>query len=381
MSTIEELESDKIAMVIKEFNEEFRNYAIRPKTFFDIGHKGHYENPFSDIMSFFLDPNEEHRCSYLFLSSLFEVMKKSSDNFSSIENEKIAVTREFFTEDGKRIDILVKDEKWVIAIENKIYAQQTNPFPSYEKHVKTQFPGKNPYFVLFTLNKETPISDNWRNVTCSEYFKKIKGKLQNLECPEKWRFFIDDFLAHMDFLSRGGSFMKNDKLFNFVKENYETISKMNGLQWQYWQEIQSRAMENIKGIRENNSNHNFDVTTGIETWLPGKALRFKMTMSSQYYGPVTEITLSRYDIVIIIRDKGGYSLNLYYYVNYDTFHKMIFGKISKSGKVKYKFGPENKNKIICFYQENSFFESLDDCFKEFDRQIEIRLSIEDSSEK
>jgi len=42
------------------------------KTFFDVGARGHYENPTTDLLAFFIDPDEEHGLGDCFLRALLE---------------------------------------------------------------------------------------------------------------------------------------------------------------------------------------------------------------------------------------------------------------------------------------------------------------------
>ena len=47
------------------------------KTIFSIGCRGHYENPTSDILAFYLDPEAEHQLGSLVLDSLFSALIKT----------------------------------------------------------------------------------------------------------------------------------------------------------------------------------------------------------------------------------------------------------------------------------------------------------------
>ena len=47
------------------------------KTIFSIGGRGHYENPTSDILAFYLDHEAEHQLGSLVLDSLFSALIKT----------------------------------------------------------------------------------------------------------------------------------------------------------------------------------------------------------------------------------------------------------------------------------------------------------------
>ena len=94
------------------------------KTIFSIGGRGHYENPTSDILAFYLDPEAEHQLGSLVLDSLFLALIKTlettpeekydnqSTQLSSLKeiiekksiNLALTPSREVSTENIKKID-------------------------------------------------------------------------------------------------------------------------------------------------------------------------------------------------------------------------------------------------------------------------------------
>src|SRR2546430_5040149 len=92
-----------------------------------LGAKGHFENPITDLLRFFLDPHEIHGLGGWFLQSLCGCLEQST--LGSLPERIVLVTRsQEWTDSGKFIDIVVEATSWVIAIEHKNWARLANPF-------------------------------------------------------------------------------------------------------------------------------------------------------------------------------------------------------------------------------------------------------------
>ena len=66
------------------------------KTFFSIGGRGYYEDPTSDVLAFYLDPNEEHGLGDLVLQSLVTV-SAMGDKIRWNKDAQFAIYREVST--------------------------------------------------------------------------------------------------------------------------------------------------------------------------------------------------------------------------------------------------------------------------------------------
>ncbi|WP_097161373.1 PD-(D/E)XK nuclease family protein [Enterobacter sp. CC120223-11] len=83
---------------------------------FSIGAQGHYENPISDLLAFFIDPDAGHNLSTLMLEAFMECLPGTHGVALSSQP-----SCEVMTITGSRIDILLESEEWVMALENKIW--------------------------------------------------------------------------------------------------------------------------------------------------------------------------------------------------------------------------------------------------------------------
>lgn len=205
----------------------------REKTVFSIGGRGHYENPISDVLAFFLHPNEDHEFETLFLYSFLKTLVPDPDVYltnSSIER----IEREVITPSGNRMDLVVVAEGWVLVIENKIYHHLANPLDDYEAYIKEQYPEKNPLFAILSINPLTVIPKNWKNVAYQRFIDEVKknaGPYLFNNPLSKWSFFLQDFILNIEDMI--GELKVDNEMIDFVQNNYEKILDIMELKDQY----------------------------------------------------------------------------------------------------------------------------------------------------
>jgi len=100
--------------------------------FFKLG-----ENKTSELLAFFIDPNETHGQGNVFLKSFLELNKIQAD-LCLLDSTKIEVITERIIENDRRIDLYIDFDngKYVIAIENKLGAEdQAYQLFDYDIHL------------------------------------------------------------------------------------------------------------------------------------------------------------------------------------------------------------------------------------------------------
>lgn len=112
------------------------------KNFIEIAGYPSWENVNSNFFAFYFDDREKHPFKGLFLSALMEVFsKKSTLFFDKLKGEiSVEATREYRTEENKRLDILLQlrssESEGAVLIENKINHKLNNPLEEYWNSVK-----------------------------------------------------------------------------------------------------------------------------------------------------------------------------------------------------------------------------------------------------
>lgn len=103
----------------------------REMTIFDTALKSHHENPITELIAFFLDPNEKHGLKSSFYDGFIETIKQYEE-YSEFEfGEVLQVVTQQITDKGKFIDLWFETDTALVVVEVKVYYPQNNPFPEY----------------------------------------------------------------------------------------------------------------------------------------------------------------------------------------------------------------------------------------------------------
>ncbi|RYD84368.1 MAG: hypothetical protein EOP84_05685 [Verrucomicrobiaceae bacterium] len=181
------------------FLEQVPQYTPTPKegTIFALGGRGYYENPASDLLKFFLEPDGEHRLGSLFLDAFFDCMEPGMKN---VLGTGVEVEREKDTGTGGRLDLILKGSDGVLLIENKIrHHQNTNPFDAYKEYGKRINQGRLPFMAILSPDGSS-LHKEWKGVSYEKYCGKLAGGLDGIrtDCSQsKWWIFAREFVIHL----------------------------------------------------------------------------------------------------------------------------------------------------------------------------------------
>jgi len=161
-----------VQLLAKMRNEQEQEKQMVNGTFnlYDINGISHLENYHSNILAFLIDRKQKHH--HADFGDLFIQIINSKHLHNSLPPCKIkSVIREKSTDTGRRIDILLETESFILIIENKIYAQdQEQQLIDYYQWGVKHFYNKRVLLCYLTLYGSTP----------SEY-SIPKEKLKELE--------------------------------------------------------------------------------------------------------------------------------------------------------------------------------------------------------
>jgi len=191
---------DDFEDLLQKFRHLPGNGKASAKTFLEISDFPQSELVCSNILAFFLDPNEEHGFGDLFLDSLLQNARlkplppRRAKNLYSAE-----IFREDPTDSKKRIDIVVKGDSFVIGIENKIDARCDNPFGEYRKHLEYLAKEKDLLCLLLTLTDQCPQNAKdarFESMSYRSLFHTVEKNLCSLPIHQnpRFRFFLEDFI-------------------------------------------------------------------------------------------------------------------------------------------------------------------------------------------
>lgn len=249
------------------------------KTFMEILKIHNREVPFANILAFFFRPKENHNLKTLFIDALLETkctnlggnavgeidLEIPTYNVSSVE-----VKIEQKTKLGKRIDILIITNTFVICIEFKINHDFNNPLSNYKEYVDDNFEGKKKYYFILTPYKKDAIEEakkyfenhnEFKQIILRHFINRVKEKIEenkidlnenvtlnyfedfirtveNREIRSKRNLFLENLkkeLNQKNILSEyhkniGGGFLEIKKIENKLKIRFT----INGIQIEEW---------------------------------------------------------------------------------------------------------------------------------------------------
>jgi len=225
---------------IKEFLDEYNTVDIQEgaPNFFEIAGFPHYENVFSNVFGFFAEK------SITIVKALLECCQKEID---ANDDQVIEVAREFYTESKNKIDIVIKTEKMIIGIENKIDAPLYNDTDDYYKclHKMSREEKKELVCIILSKNKIQDIPENFHGILHYDIALSIKKYYSVLlnELTHRYFFLLSEFIENIESL-HGGKYMNNEYI-QIVKtgDNVEKINNIVTLAMKARKEYTNRANE------------------------------------------------------------------------------------------------------------------------------------------
>jgi len=201
----------------------YASKARRSRSIFDVGGRGHYENPTSELLAFFLSPQEEHGLGSIFLDAFFDTLGKAAPDPAGVK-----VWRERLTRQGNRIDVLVCGSNWVLAIENKIRHRMFNPFDDYENYLQSNYPRFAHYLAV--LSPSGAAVDRWMGVGYEQLIHCVEGRLNRTSSTpgaERWRTLAGEWLLNLR--NQTTQYKMNSDVASFVETNIAQFEQAHAL--------------------------------------------------------------------------------------------------------------------------------------------------------
>ncbi len=256
------LSTEQITHILEDLKSLPPSQKHEP-TFMEIAGYPHYENVCSNILQFYLQPNNEHGFGSLLLDSLFTLINEKV----VINGQSIDVRREESTDKNNRIDLVIESDDFVLGIENKIFAyEDNNPFKDYSEHLKKYIPkGCKVYKVLLSLRpiQEHPDLCGFYPITYDLLFQKIIGNIGSyfLTAREPHVTFLRDFIQTIQNLQRKTS-MDQQRLTFFHDNQHDLVKLLAEVD-----ELRKDMREKVKQLRVNIADEvallPFDIESGV----------------------------------------------------------------------------------------------------------------------
>lgn len=193
---------DDAAKLLDDF-QKLPGRVERPRTFMEIAGYPHYENVCSNILAFFMDPEESHGLGTLVLDALMSAGTGAEAERAIGGN--VSVEREVSTDKG-RIDLLITSDDHAVLVENKIHAGANNPFDDYADYLNHVGDRRAKHKILLTLNPTSEGSEwGFTNLTHYDFVGQVRSLLGLYISSADTRHLtiLLDFLNTLENLQRG----------------------------------------------------------------------------------------------------------------------------------------------------------------------------------
>ena len=220
------------------FNELITKYQALPapvscQTYMDVAGYPHYENVCSNVLAFYLNPDEQHGLGDLMLMSLLKALGRDAFSIG-----QATIRREFPTVNGGRLDLLIYSEAITIGIENKIYAGVYNDLEDYAATIDDHASkygriAQATFKIVLSLKPERNQATliKWRklgfvNLTHSKLWEHVRHLLGHYAAgaQTKWLTYLLEFMQNMINLAEENLELK--KTDQFFIDNNKVIDRL-----------------------------------------------------------------------------------------------------------------------------------------------------------
>ena len=297
-----DLESEAKIDSYKELINKFKKLDVITKelTLFDVGTRGHFENPTTELLSFFLDSKKGHGLGDSFLDGLQEVLteKEILTDLGCLQS----VETEVATAKGNRIDLVLETDQVVIVFECKIYHEQNNPFDDYSNYGEQRINDRRKdseqeqklIKLVLCLNgeisnvlKANDLEPNgWYGLSYQDLAQTIEIRLSKalLENPyNKWGLFAKEFLLHLKELNKMGSI--NNSEIEFLTENFKAFTELSAY---IYEDLMPKIGEKIETDLNNSGLADFECKQKSGKWRSYEPIR---RFSNKRWTTQSDITL------------------------------------------------------------------------------------------
>jgi hypothetical protein len=273
-SLINYLEVDELKNFIDCFKAP---KTIKPeKTIFDVGLRGHFENPMSELLAFYLNPNEDHGLGPIVLKTFLEYAE-----LSDLPTTQMATpTREWPLNDGKRIDLVLEGKDWVIAIENKIFSPAFNDFSKYKDEIETRYNKIRKEFLIVAPYNPKKEKEGWKWISTAGLMDCIKRKLEDEfnKSSEKWIVFLNEFAEYLIKIT-GVSALSGEEI-QKISEDIKIIKDVSDLYTHYVDQIKTLLS---KDLSQHFEHEKISTAPAVSDWTDlGKAIIFRPFNTDDY---------------------------------------------------------------------------------------------------
>lgn len=286
----------------------------------------------SNILSWLLNPNENHGLDDKILQKFIQFVINNSSNDADVlptllmDLNGISILREWHN-----IDILaISDEsKFLLCIENKIDSgEHDNQLERYRKYVENAYPDyKKIYIYLSPAGDESSEPDYWISMSYQNVLDIIEKETQKKDLPSDIKILIDNYL---EIIRR--DILNDEELTKICQDIYKKHQKALDLIYENKPDFSSEIADFIKewlNNKEDDTSIIFDKNHSAKSYI-----RFRTKLMDELIPCSEELDDwgTKYHYFFEIRNINGKEIKLQFVVNSKNATKdqlAIFEQINK----------------------------------------------------
>lgn len=230
---------------VEKLLEEFRQIPKKEKngkTFLEIARCPHYENVWSNILAFYLNPNAEHGFGDMLLRTFMQLIGIDNKEYNP---ETVKIDREYRTANNNRLDIVIETDTFVLGIENKVRSGLNNDLFDYSGTIENLAKGKQTYKIVLSKYK-CRCDDGFVNVLYNDLIKQVVNASIEIKTKNKYQTLFQDFLETIDNEINYNPMNHNPELVKFFTENHVEIAEL--LEYSNW--MKNFIFKKLESIHE-----------------------------------------------------------------------------------------------------------------------------------
>lgn len=240
---------------IKGLLEILKDYPTksedRRKSFMAVSGYPCYEDVVSDFLAFMFNDSEEHGWRSLWIDSLLSLRRIDTREVD------VSVCRDYCTDKGNRIDLLIESQNYVVCIVNMIYSDLTRDLQDYFDTVYNRYSGKDKAFVFCVLSPEElpeyPLYESFINNTYPELFDAVRSKMGDYidKFDNTWIKYMKSFIDTVEEMCHESGKNNNENDFEEIKS--KCLSRFDEVYKDsiYYEEARNRLDKELKYVENN----------------------------------------------------------------------------------------------------------------------------------
>lgn len=214
----------KLSELIKDPELEKLELELKRPNIFSVLKLESMEIRHSNFLGWLLDPKGSHNLGDIFLrwflKDIFALGK--SENIDEFEIDGYNFSNLKVYRELHNIDILLVSDKFVVAIENKVYSKEhSNQLTKYRKIIEKKYKEYEKIFVYLTPYGDSPNNEIDSKIYCSYSYEKIRKNIVTIleiyssSISDRCKIYLEDYINVL-----GRVIMKDDKSIELANQIY-----------------------------------------------------------------------------------------------------------------------------------------------------------------